>query len=55
MQKYDPKMGFLLRAGPDPNTLAGKYVCSGNYKNDTEVVEVTVLPPKGTFANAVTN
>ncbi|ODM98939.1 Vascular endothelial growth factor receptor kdr-like [Orchesella cincta] len=47
MQKYDPKMGFLLRAGSEPNVLAGKYVCSGSYKNDTEVVEVTVSPPKG--------
>lgn len=40
-QKYDPKIGFLLKSS-DPSSLVGKFVCSANYKNDTEVVEINV-------------
>lgn len=45
-QKYDPKVGFFLRS-KNVTALSGKFVCSGTYRNETEVVEITVAPPTG--------
>jgi hypothetical protein len=55
IQRYDAKKGFLLTSTNNASALVGKFVCSATLKNETEIVEITVVPPTGTYLNHVSN
>jgi hypothetical protein len=55
IQRYDAKKGFLLTSTNNASALVGKFVCSATLKNETEIVEITVVPPTGNYLNHVSN